>query len=204
MEQLTVWLADIRELAEREEQALELLTPGRRERALAFKRQEDRLHCAAAGLLLRQVLCVRCDGELSVGAQGKPVLTGGPHFNLTHGGNFAALAVFSAPVGVDLEPVRHGRKLRVPRRWLLPEEQTWLEAEHTPERFAWLWTRLEAVLKADGRGLTLTDRTGSVLSDGEGRYIRTVCHEGHYLSVCAERPFELKLVTAAAESLLTK
>lgn len=203
MDELTVWLADIRPLAAEEERVLAMLTPKRRAAALRFKQQEDRLHCAAAGLLLRRVLGVARDEDIVLGEQGKPMLAaGGVHFNLTHGGDFAALAVFSAPVGVDVEPVRRERKLRIPRRYLLPEEQAWLERDNTPERFGWLWTRLEAVLKADGRGLTLTGRTDPILSDDGPMHIKTVSHKGHYLSAAAPAPFELKTVTLSPAELL--
>jgi 4'-phosphopantetheinyl transferase len=87
---------------------------------------------------------------------GKPGVTGGPHFNLSHSGDLALIArCADAPVGVDLE---HARALRNPtglaRRMCSPRELTW--AGRSPDLNAALlrlWVRKEAVAKAEGGGL---------------------------------------------------
>lgn len=201
MKQLKLYLTDVRPLAERESAALALLPPSRRSRAEAIRVESDRLHCMGAGLLLRQVLDVNSDDALEIGEQGKPAMPGGPCFNLTHGGNYVALAVFHASVGVDVEPVTERLPI-IPRRFLRPDELNWLEAEPTPARFAWLWTRLESALKADGRGFALEERSFSVLTDGAW-YIKTLEHDGHILSCAAGEPFAVELIFLSAEELLT-
>ena len=200
MKQLKLYLTDVRPLAERENAGMALLTPSRRSRAEATRVESDRLHCVGAGLLLRRVLGVKCDGELYIGEQGKPALPGGPCFNLTHGGNYAALAVFHTPVGVDAEPVTE-RLPVIPRRFLKPDELNWLEAEPTPARFAWLWTRLESALKADGRGFALGERDFSVLAH-DPWFIETLEHDGHVFSCAAGEPFGIQLNELSAEELL--
>ena len=202
MECIRVYLADIRQLKEYEQAALPLLTPERRERVEKTKVEQDRLHCAAAGLLLRRVLGVTADEQLRKNEHGRPELTGeSPCFNLSHGGNYAVLAVADYPVGADIEPVSDRAPI-IPRRFLQPDELVWLEAEPTPERFAWLWTRLESALKADGRGFELQQRAFSVLDvDGPWK-IETVEHDGHVLSCALEKPFELQICILSAEELL--
>lgn len=202
VECIRLYLADIRQLKPYESAALPLLTPERRERAEKTKVEQDRLHCIAAGLLLRRVLGIVSDAQLRKNEQGRPEPAGeGPCFNLSHGGSYAVLAVAERPVGVDIEPVSD-RVPIIPRRFLQPDELVWLEAEPTPERFAWLWTRLESALKADGRGFELKQRDFSVL-DGAGLWkIETAEHEGHILSCAAENPFELQLCILSAEELL--
>ena len=126
-------------------------------------------------------------------AHGKPEIPGGPCVSLSHhSGRFAALAVADLPVGVDMEPVTD-RKPIIPRRFLLSNELEWLGEHPSPERFARLWTRLEAALKADGRGFDLEHREFSVLNEGNPWYFRTLEHEGHILTCAAGEEFELMI-----------
>ena len=79
-----------------------------------------------------------------------------PFFNLSHSGAVTVLAVSDAPVGVDLEHITEPRE-SVARRFFPEPFQQELDAapeENRPETFFRLWTRLEAALKLDSRGLT--------------------------------------------------
>lgn len=204
MELIKLFLADIRQLAEQEQAALSLLTPERRAEAERIRPEQDRLHCIAAGLLLRRVLGVTSDDELCRNEFGKRELVrGGPCFNLSHGGYFAVLAVCSAPVGIDIEPVGE-REPIIPRRFLQPDELAWLEEEPTPERFAWLWTRLESALKADGRGFALEKREFSVLESGQPWHLETLRWDNHMLSCAAGENFEVEWNQVPAEDLLAE
>lgn len=193
MEPIELWLADIRELAGREREALPLLTAERRTQAQTVKPERDRLRSIAAGLLLRAVLDVTSDEQLTQDGFGKRRLTGaGPCFNLSHGGDYAVLAVSRGTVGVDIEPVGERLPISIPRRYLRPDELAWLEAEPTAERFAHLWTRLESALKADGRGFAMEKREFSVLNSGKPWYLETILHDGHCISCASDAPFEIK------------
>ena len=89
-------------------------------------------------------------------ATGKPWVAGGPHFNLSHSGQLALIAVCAdAPVGVDLEA---HRVLRNPdglaRRMCSPRELAWARRQddlHTA--LLRLWVRKEALAKAEGGGI---------------------------------------------------
>ena len=88
--------------------------------------------------------------------QGKPGLEGGPAFNLSHSGGWAALAVSPGPaVGVDIErhrPIEHA----VAERFFSPPERAALDglsAHDWTAAFFRCWTRKEAFLKACGTGL---------------------------------------------------
>lgn len=203
MDRITLYITDVRELAGQEQPALTLLTPRRRETAKRIRPEQDRLCCIAAGLLLRCVLGVTSDNELRQGEFGKLELTGeGPCFNLSHGGNYAVLAVDDDPVGVDVEPVGEKLPIAIPRRYLTPDELSWLEAEPTPERFARLWTRLESVLKADGRGFAMEERRFSVVGDVCPWEIKTLTHDGHVISCAAGKPFEMKIRRLSVRELM--
>ena len=202
MQKVTLHLADIRQLVGQEQAALPLLIPSRRHRASQPQPEQDRLHSIGAGLLLCGVLGVRDDHDLCFCPQGKPRLTGpGPCFSLSHGGNYAVLAVFPENIGVDIEPIPHKMPV-IPRRFLRLEELSWLEESPTPERFTQLWTRLESVLKADGRGLSEIRRDFSLLDAAPPWYIHTLCFQDHMISCAAESPFETEIKLHTIKELL--
>lgn len=118
------------------------VTPLRWARALKYHRHDDRLRCLGAGLLLKRVLGVERDEDLSYGPYGKPLLAASfvpcgankagsrRHFSLAHGGDYVILVTHDSPVGVDIEPI---------------------SPEHD-ETFLRDWTAREAILKLTGEG----------------------------------------------------
>ncbi|MBP5272986.1 MAG: 4'-phosphopantetheinyl transferase superfamily protein, partial [Clostridia bacterium] len=78
------------------------------------------------------------------------------HVNLSHSGSLTVLAVANEPVGVDIE---HRREVpaSIVDRFFPDSFQALVEAAPPEEKqdvALACWTRLEAALKADGRGLT--------------------------------------------------
>jgi 4'-phosphopantetheinyl transferase len=97
----------------------------------------------------------------TTGPHGKPHLAhGAPPFNLSHSGDFAAIAVSPGPeVGIDIERIDPRRATAdLAARCFTPVENAALAA--TPEgeprtaAFFRIWSRKEAVIKALGEGLT--------------------------------------------------
>ena len=91
--------------------------------------------------------------EVARTESGKPyVVDGSLHFNLSHSGDYALIAVTAdAPVGVDIERHREHRRWReIAKRFFAPHEASSLR---TADDFYRLWVVKEAVLKALGTGL---------------------------------------------------
>ena len=96
------------------------------------------------------------------GAHGKPLLAPGRRpalgFNVSHSGDrfVVAVAVGMAP-GVDVERVRPRRNLSgLARRFFSRAEREEVAADpDPPHSFYRVWTRKEAVIKADGRGIAI-------------------------------------------------
>lgn len=95
---------------------------------------------------------------LAVDGRGKPFLENvtGLHFNLSHTGALAALAVAAAPVGIDIEVVRADVDDEgISARYFSASENAALRSLPAPERrhaFFVCWSRKEAYLKARGVG----------------------------------------------------
>ena len=201
MSEVRLYLTDASDLAGREGACLPLLPLVRRREAAASRHQEARLLCCAAGLLLRRVLGVRSDGDLSIGPLGKPALAaGGAEFSLSHAGCYAVLAVSRQAVGVDTEPVRLPHVL--PRKVFSQAELDWLAAHPEAEGFCLLWTRLESALKAEGCGLAGERRTFSLLRSGAPWHWESLRYDGHLFTCAAQEPPDLRFTALSACALL--
>ena len=177
---MEIYLLDVSALSGREPEALSLLTPARRERALRMAVPETRRQCIGAGLLLRAVYG---DREPERGPMGKPFFPGERPFSLAHSGRWAALAADDGELGLDVErlaPVRES----LPARVLTQTERRWL-ADAGEDGFSFLWTRKEAALKLLGVGLGSPLREFSVLPGEEslpgGRKIAAALEKIHML-----------------------
>ncbi len=139
---------------------------------LRFARDRSRFVLSRAGL--REVLAGYLDRsaptiEFELGPFGKPsiVEAGMIRFSLSRSGGRALVAVASGrEVGVDLEVIRSGPADDLAEsRMLSPTERAAiaaLPAERRRAAFFACWTRKEAYLKANGRGLSIPLETFSV------------------------------------------
>ncbi|WP_326587518.1 4'-phosphopantetheinyl transferase family protein [Streptomyces sp. NBC_01294] len=149
-----------------------LLDTAERSRAAALVRPGDRHRYLAAHVGLRVLLggylgippelvsFVREDCPHCGGPHGRPALGGDPpaglHFSLTHSGAVAAVAVATAPVGLDIEAHPRPELAGGLLRFLHPRESAALlalSAAARPAALARVWVRKEACLKATGAGI---------------------------------------------------
>ncbi|MCL2684635.1 MAG: 4'-phosphopantetheinyl transferase superfamily protein [Synergistaceae bacterium] len=172
--------------------------PERMRKISCLTRKEDRMRSLAAGLLLCETLDAP---KILYDEKGKPYAPDGPHFNLSHSGDYALLAVDDSPVGVDIE------------KW-----ETWFEDEwpalsrftfHEDERavmagngvpsakaFFDMWTLKESYVKMLGAGLSAEPTSFAVKTDGvhariesdPGAHLRLYELEGYSAALCAAHP----------------
>ena len=143
------------------------LTNEERERAGRFATEQLSRRFVAARLAVRIVLG-RVTGQVpsalafTTNVWGKPELVGGPNFNLTHAGGSTLLAIDSqAAVGIDMEPAADAIDDATLSEFLSPEEAACWQRENAGSATR-LWVRKEALLKADGRGLSIDPRSLTV------------------------------------------
>ena len=192
---------DIRRVARRAEYAAERIStayPERMRKISRLAREEDRLRSLAAGLLLCDVLGAP---EILYEEGGKPRASGGPHFSLSHSGDYALLAVDGGPVGVDTEKWEtwFGDEWPALSRALFHEEERIaLTKNGTPsvEMFFDMWTLKESYLKMLGTGLSAEPSGFAVKIEGRrarvesdpGAYLRLYDLEGCSAAICAAHP----------------
>jgi 4'-phosphopantetheinyl transferase len=162
--ELEVWCIDIAGLACEEARLSLILDDEERERAGRFVRRADALgyrvaHAALRAILSGYVGIAPRQIRFASGEHGKPLLgDGGPHFNLSHSGGLALVAVSAdGDVGVDVEQVRAiPRAPALAELFFSPEEARTI-ADQPPScrdrQFMRSWTAMEAIAKAEGTGL---------------------------------------------------
>jgi len=144
-------------------QLLAALADEERSRCQGFSNPTRQRSYALSRYLLRQLLASQLDRQPSQlrivqGMHGRPELAEGSlHFNLSHSGDWLALAVGPQPLGVDVEAARPPRQpLAIARRFFAPAEYAYLAnvpADTLAAAFWDLWCLKEAVLKSHGGGL---------------------------------------------------
>lgn len=142
-----------------------LLSDAEIERAGRFHFDSDRekytLYHAALRIILSKVVGVAPDKlSFSLADKGKPYLTDFPntHFNLSHAGDMAVLAVASIPIGIDVEWIKAKQDcLALARRFFHPHEADYLEKLSPNEllnSFFGIWVAKEAFVKTSGAGVS--------------------------------------------------
>lgn len=140
--------------------------------------------------------------QAAYGHQGKPYIVGVPwHYNLSHSGDYVALAVGDAPVGVDIQQMRPCRDSLV-KRFFSEEEAAVYESltvSEIPERstsdgrrhetaktlFYTLWCRKEAYGKLKGTGLTEDVLKRNMLEDVDAHLYEYGGIPGYRVCVCS-------------------
>jgi 4'-phosphopantetheinyl transferase len=144
----------------------ECLSLDERERLSVYRTRELAERYVVTRSLVRIVLSDRLgvaarDLRVSRTDTGKPVVTGGVHFNVSHSGDLILLALSeSRDVGVDVERRREVERVRsLKRRWLSRAERDQMDrlvaaGASESDAFLRLWSLKEARLKALGVGIS--------------------------------------------------
>lgn len=111
-------------------------------------------HAALRILLARHLQLSPHELDFRPGRWGKPRLTepahSGLHFNLSHSGSAALVAIAGQAVGIDIEQARTLDHQNLARHNFAPDEAKRITDSHI---FFDIWTAKEAVVKACGQGL---------------------------------------------------
>ncbi|QFU17484.1 4'-phosphopantetheinyl transferase family protein [Microvirga thermotolerans] len=128
-----------------------------RGQAERLRREQDQVSYRVSHGFLRLALaseagCIPEDIDIRFFPGEKPVCPGGPHFNMSHAGNWVVVAVSrSREVGVDVEALPRDREASVPMA-VSPEEMPLLPslADRRDRAETLLWSIKEAALKLTG------------------------------------------------------
>jgi 4'-phosphopantetheinyl transferase len=147
----SLYYINIHSLANEKARFMGMLDDGQREKVKAFRREDDALRSLAGGLLVRYIAGGK---TVEYAEKGKPYIAGGPFFNVSHSGDYAAAVVSaSAPVGIDIEDtgnMRGGKFSALAKAVFHPDEFRYFNEAPSPQRFYEIWTQKEAFAKCTG------------------------------------------------------
>jgi 4'-phosphopantetheinyl transferase len=187
-----------------------VLDDGERARAVTFKKLHDQrlftiAHGAVRVLAGREVDARPAAFTWIPGEHGKPELMppwSGLHTSVSHSGDLAAVAVTtSRPVGVDIQQLVPGlNAAALSARFFPPGEASYVAAGHgrreRANRFARLWVRKEAAVKAAGGrlwpNLAIEVRGRDIVTcaqpAGSHRVAKVTAPEGYHAAVALAGP----------------
>lgn len=217
---MELYIADVRVLEDETtyHRLYHFLTDERKAQIERYRNATDKIRSAGAGLLLEYglqkkgyTLLEQVPDKHSVkiakGTFGKPYLEGVSNlsFNLSHTGDYVAVAFAEDEIGIDIERKRSAN-MSVACRFFTEEENVYLqevcamhgEGEILDKAFVRLWTRKESYIKAVGEGMHLPLSDFCVLSDcvkGEPNYyLRTwEDYEDYMVSVCTKDAIDTEI-----------
>lgn len=160
------YIMDVRQLEDESafREALDAVSPYRRQKIALLKHQKDKNRSLGAALALNAALNAHGleerSREYDLGKQGKPVFRYYPefHFSLSHSKDYAICSIGETEVGSDIEWVRSGKE-RLAERFFAAEELAWMHradsVEEREDRMFRIWTMKESFLKVTGFGMSL-------------------------------------------------
>lgn len=164
---------------------LPLVNQQRREQALQYKHLMGRFCCIKSWMMLKQLM-EKCGynqtyGDFRYNPNGKPYWENGPQFSISHCKAGIAVALSDRPVGIDIETIRHADEELIRRTMNEAERQQIL----CDRDFIRLWTKKEAVVKAQGTGIVSFEQLQTILDNGHWT-LETIEKENYIYSIAYE------------------
>jgi 4'-phosphopantetheinyl transferase len=204
----------------KKEQLLEMLPAENRNFFTRFKRTTSLQRSLLGEVLLRYILGRKLGIQIRAitfkkSDNGKPYLENKEaHFNLSHSGDWVAMALSDGEVGIDVEVVRPVN-YRIAERFFSTEEVALLNSKEGDEKLDYffdLWTLKESFLKFTGTGLTRSLNSFSIYHDKTGIRIKEkgklnntniffrqyAIENGYKLSICSYNVYfaeKIKVIT---------
>ena len=206
---IEVYLANLRDLDNAS--ALSLLDASETQRAARISHLGTREEFIKSRALLRTVLGKHTGLnaralQFKTGKFGKPFIAGLDrfHFNLSHSGGMAMIAISPVSLGVDIERIDAKVDIDdVAISVFSQSERQYLDAIPHPQRrdaFFRLWTRKEAYLKATGNGFSSALPLISTLSDTVLDHTDSAQSPQHTIfDLAAPEQFKAAVVTTAPD-----
>ena len=166
---------------------LPLVSAQRREQALRYKHVFGRFCCLKSWMMLKDLMnegTSELMNEWKYNEYGKPSfhlssLTSPLYFSISHCKAGIAVALDEKPIGIDIEAIRHADRELIART-MNEEEQALIQSDRD---FTRLWTRKEAVVKAQGVGIESFEQLQTLLSKCRDIEISTYEHEKYIYSI---------------------
>lgn len=193
MEIVKLFVLDI-ELAFRHKKVLlESVNESQKEKALKFKSENDQIRSLASSYLMNKL----SKEPLQFNDTGKPFYQNGPHFNVSHSGQYIVMAVSNKDIGVDIEENKEKDMSMLIR--IFNEAEAKMIKEHAD--FYYLWCAKESLIKCIGSSVSKIKEVpalpfnGVKSFKGQDYYCQTFIEDKHIISITrlSNEPFNVKI-----------
>lgn len=166
--------------AAKKQMLMQYLPPQSRERVNSYTHPASQQRTLLGEAMARNILSEKtgippAEIVFALTTHGKPVLKDIPawHFNISHSGEWVAMAVANNPVGIDVEKMGKPRTELAKRFFSEEETQLLLSLPEAEQRlyFYRLWTIKESYLKTTGDGLTASLNSFTVKQEKKDFFI---------------------------------
>ena len=165
-------IRNINELKEEDIEFIKETYPVRYEKASKFISGQDYKRCILSYIVLIELIGNFSEKDVSYNEFGKPFIKNKPYFNISHSGEYVAVAIDDNPIGVDIQ-IMEEKHLKLTKIFT-KEEQEYIDKEDTLNRFHLMWSIKEAALKLIGKGITQSFKDVEIIDDDSLRINSTI------------------------------
>lgn len=182
---------------------LSLVSTQRREQALRYKHIFGQFCCLKSWMMLAESLQNKGFGleDWCYNEYGKPFWPNGPYFSISHCKQGIAVAIDEHPIGIDIEAIRHAdddllaRTMNKFEQSKIKNQKSKIESDR---EFTRLWTRKEAIVKAQGVGIQSFEQLQTVIDNRESN-IETFEKEKYIYSIAYGKLCSISAKVQAAD-----
>lgn len=194
MVEVLIRILDISLVKQNQSFVMSFVDEKRNEKASRFKNEKDQLLSLGAGYLMKKYLP---SGEIKETESGKPYLKNCPFFNISHSGQYVALAIHpSRDIGIDIERIDE-KKLDGIRYVLNQEEQKVVDTNTLFQ----IWSNKESLIKCLSSGLKDIKSVNGLPLEGErvvkgqNYFTKSMIYNGYSLAITLKEkePFVVKI-----------
>ena len=182
---------------------LPLVSTQRREQALRYKHIFGQFCCLKSWMMLAESLQNKGLGleDWCYNEHGKPFWPNGPYFSISHCKHGIAVAIDEHPIGIDIEAIRHAdddllaRTMNEFEQSKIKNQKSKIESDR---EFTRLWTRKEAIVKAQGVGIQSFEQLQTVIDNRESN-VETFEKEKYIYSIAYGKLCSISAKVQAAD-----
>jgi 4'-phosphopantetheinyl transferase len=179
-------------------------------RSLADKQRSVLGELLARTVIPRQLKIHADNISITKNEFGKPILRDYPnlHYNISHSGDYVVCAVSDRPVGIDIEQIARSDSIKISNRIFHDTEKRYVKSFYSEEAqaiaFTEIWTKKEAYIKRDGRGLAIPLTSFSVFDLPELKFLCVLKNHEIVCHICSVLPFIEDVTIHTASSFLAQ
>ena len=193
MEIVKLYTIDINTAFHHKKVLLENVNESQKEKAFKFKNEIDQIRSLTSSYLMNRL----SKEPLLFNDMGTPFYENGPHFNVSHSGQYIVMAVSNKDIGVDIEENNDKDMSSLIR--IFNEAEAKMIKEHAD--FYYLWCAKESLIKCIGSSINRIKEipalplNGVKAFNGKQYYVKTFIEDKHIISITrlTDEPFDIKI-----------